>query len=181
MIRPEFRKILSDQRGAAVILWSCFTIAIGIYIVIARNVLANPKFAGGFSQAQGVRIALWLLALVDFGYYVYWKKRYLASEAVLAEAKSAKLLRALEGHQGPLEERAAAVVSTYVTRKTVLFAIIEAVAVYGLILGLAGPYLSDLYLLSTVSLLLFSVEFPSEKSLEGLLQRVEGSGTAPAR
>jgi hypothetical protein len=181
MIRPEFRKILSDQRGAAVILWSLFMIAIVIYIVIARNVLATPRFAGGFSQAQSVRIGLWILALVDLGYYIYWKKRYLASEAVLAEAKSTKLLRAVEGHQGPVEERAAAVVSTYVTRKTVLFAIIEAVAVYGLILGLAGPYPSDLYLLSTVSLLLLTVEFPSERSLEGLLHRVEGSEAAPAQ
>jgi hypothetical protein len=181
MIRPEFRKILSDQRGAAVILWSCFMIAIVIYIVIARNVLATPKFAGGFSQAPIVRIGLWMLALVDLGYYVYWKKRYLASEAVLAEAKSTKLLRAVEGHQGLMEERAAAVVSTYVTRKTVLFAIIEAVAVYGLILGLAGPYPSEMYLLSVVSWLLLTFEFPSEKSLETLLRRVEGSETAPAR
>ncbi|HEX9143723.1 MAG TPA: hypothetical protein VGA09_05575, partial [Candidatus Binatia bacterium] len=109
------------------------------------------------------------------------KKRYLPSEAVFAEAKSTKLLRAVEGHQGPVEERAAAVVSTYVTRKTILFAIIEAVAVYGLILGLAGPYPSDLYLLSVVSWLLLTMEFPSEKSLERLLQRVEGSETAPAR
>ncbi len=180
MIRPEFRELLTDQRGAAVILWSCFMIAIVIYIVIARNVLATPRFARGFSQAQSVRIGLWILALVDFGYYVYWKKRYLSSEAVLAEAKSTKLLRALEGHQGPLEERAAAVVSTYVTRKTVVFAIIEAIAVYGLILGLAGPYPPDLYLLSVVSWLLLTLEFPSERSLEGLLHKVDGAQTAPA-
>jgi hypothetical protein len=179
MIRPEFRKILCDQRGAAVILWSCFMIAIVIYIVIARNVLATPRFARGFSQAESVRIGLWVLALVDFGYYVYWKKRYVSSEAILGEAKSTKVLRALEGHQGPLEERAAAVVSTYVTRKTVLFAIIEAIAVYGLLLALAGHYLSDLYLLSAVSLLLLTVEFPSERSLERLLHKVEGAETAP--
>ena len=47
MIRPEFRKILMDQRGAAVILWSFFMISIVIYIVIAQNVLANPKYAQG--------------------------------------------------------------------------------------------------------------------------------------
>lgn len=181
MIRPEFRKLLTDQRGAAVILWSCFMIAIVIYIVIARNVLATPRFAGGFSQARSVRIVLWILALVDFGYYVYWKKRYMTSEAVLAEAKSTKLLRALEGHKGPIEERAAAVVSTYVTRKTVVFAIIEAISVYGLVLGLAGPYPPDLYLLSAVSWLLLTLEFPSERSLERLLHRVEGSAAAPER
>jgi hypothetical protein len=175
MIRPEFRKILCDQRGAAVILWSCFMIAIVIYIIIARNVLATPKFAGGFSHAPAVRLGLWTLALVDLGYYVHWKKRYLGVETLLAEAKSTKLLRAVEGHKGPMEERAAAVVSTYVTRKTVLFAIIEAAAVYGLVLGLAGPYPADLLLLSIVSWLLLIVEFPTEKSLERLLRRVEGS------
>ena len=58
MIRPEFRKLLTDQRGAAVILWSFFMIAIVLYIVIARNVLATPRFARGFSQAESVRIGL---------------------------------------------------------------------------------------------------------------------------
>ena len=181
MIRPEYRELLTDQRGAAVILWSCFTIAIVLYVVIARNVLATPRFAHGFSQAESVRIGLWILALVDFGYYVYWKIRYLSSTAVLADAKSTKLLRALEKHQGPMEECAAAVVSTYVTRKTVLFAIIEAIAVYGLLLGLAGPYPLDLYLLSAVSWLLLTLEFPSERSLEGLLRKVEGTGAASAQ
>ena len=47
MIRPEFKKLLMDQRGAAVILWSFFMISIVIYIVIAQNVLANPKYARG--------------------------------------------------------------------------------------------------------------------------------------
>ena len=41
MIRPEFKKVLLDQRGAAIILWSVFTISIPIYLVIARKLLAN--------------------------------------------------------------------------------------------------------------------------------------------
>jgi len=43
MIRPEFRKILLDQRGAAVILWSFFFISVPIYLVIARHLLGNPN------------------------------------------------------------------------------------------------------------------------------------------
>jgi hypothetical protein len=58
----------------------------------------------------------------------------------------------------------------------VLFAIVEAVAVYGLVLALVGRYFSDQYLLSGLSLLLLALEFPSEKSLEKVLQRVEASG-----
>lgn len=176
MIRPEFRKLLLEQRGAAVILWSCFMIAIVIYIVIADNVLARPRFSRGFELGQLIRTLLWVLTLVDLGYYAWWKKRYLTSEAIVGESKKTKLLRALEGHKGLLEERASSVVSTYVTRKVVLFAIIEAIAVYGLVLALAGRYLSDHYFLSALSLLLLALEFPSEKSLQQLIQRVEISG-----
>ena len=43
MIRPEFRKILIDQRGAAVILWSFFVISIPIYLVIARQSLGQSQ------------------------------------------------------------------------------------------------------------------------------------------
>jgi hypothetical protein len=114
----------------------------------------------------------WLLALIDFGYYVYWK-RYLAPEAVLRDAKKSKRLRALEGYKGADEERAAAVVSTYVTRKIVLFAIIEAIAVYGMILALVGRFLLDQYLLSALALVLLIVEFPSEKSFSAVLQKLE--------
>src|SRR5262252_9063983 len=130
MIRPEFRRLLADQRGAAVILWSCFMISIAIYLVIAKSLLGNPKFAAGFSFAETARIILWILVLVDLGYFAWWKKRYLTPEAVLDETKQAKLLRSLEEYQGPLEQRAASAVSTYVTRRVVLFAIVEALAVY---------------------------------------------------
>jgi hypothetical protein len=173
MIRPEFKKILMDQRGAAVILWSCFMIAIVIYIVIADHVLANPRFARGFSAAENLRLVLWALVVIDLGYYFYWKKRYLAPKAIMAESANTKLLRALEEHRGEVEQRAAAIVSTYVTRKVVVFAIIEAIAVYGLVLALVGHYRPDQYLLSGLSLLLLAFEFPSEKSLNELVLQIE--------
>jgi hypothetical protein len=178
-IRPEFRKELVDQRGAAVILWSCFTISIPLYLVIARNVLANPKYAAGLSFAESARIVLWLLVAVDLGYLVWWKKRYLAPEAILGGVKPAKILRALEAHKGALEQRAAAAVSTYVTRKTVVFAIIEAIAVYGLLLALVGHYLPDHYLLSALSLVLLSFEYPARRQMERLLRKVEEPGGEP--
>jgi hypothetical protein len=175
MIRPEFRKILLDQRGAAVILWSCFVISIPIYIVIARNVLGNPNIGSHRSFAETARIVLWLLAVIDMGYYVYWRKRKLSNAAILREARSTKLLRALEELSGPVEEQAAYVVSTYVTRKVVIFAIIEAIAVYGLVSGILGRFVSDLYFLSTISVVLLIIEFPSQNSLEELLKAVEQS------
>jgi hypothetical protein len=175
MIRADFKKILTDQRGAAVILWSFFMISIPIYIWIAQNVLANPKYAQGLSFAQTARIVLWFLVLIDLGYFIFWKSRYLAPEALLDRSQKTKLFRALQEYQGSIEQRAAAVVSTYVTRKVVIFAIIEAIAVYGLVLAIVGRYLFDQYLLSALSLVLLALEYPTERFLEGLLRQVEGS------
>ena len=172
MIRPEFKTILLDQRGAAVIIWCFFVISIAVYVFISRHLLANPDFGRGFSYAIAARAVFWLLAFIDIGYYIYWKRR-LAPEVVLREAKTSKRLRALEGYKGGEEERAAAVVSTYITRKVVLFAIIEAIAVYGLILALVGRFLADQYLLSALALILLIVEFPSVKSFSAVLQKLE--------
>ena len=151
MIRPDFRKILLDQRGAAVILWSAFVISIPIYLVIARNVLGNPNIGSNRPLAETARVVLWLLTVVDLGYYAYWRKRNLSSEAILRAARATKLFRALEEFKGGVEERAAYVVSTYVTRKVVIFAIIEAVAVYGLVLAIIGRFVQDQYWLSALS------------------------------
>ncbi len=150
-------------------------ISIVIYIVIARSVLGNPKFGSVLSFAETARIVLWVLVLVDLGYFVWWKQRYLTTQAILDTTKQSKLLRVLETYQGESEQRAASVVSTYVTRKVVVFAIVEAIAVYGLILALVGHYFLDQYLLSGFSLILLSLEFPSKTSLERVVQKLEAS------
>jgi hypothetical protein len=48
--------------------------------------------------------------------------------------------------------------------------------VYGLVLALVGRYFLDLYLLSGLSLILLALEFPSQKSLEQIIQRIEAAG-----
>ena len=178
MIRPEFRKILLDQRGAAVILWSFFFISVPIYLVIARHVLGNPNVGTNRSIAEPARIILWLLALVDLGYYFYWRDRHLSADAIKREARKTKLFRALEEFQGSVEEQAAYVVSTLVTRKVVIFAIIEAIAVYGFVLAFLGRFVADQIAFSLLSLILLTIEFPNAKSLETLLQDVERSTAA---
>lgn len=180
MIRPEFRKILLDQRGAAVILWSCFVVSIPIYVVIARSVLGNSNIGSNRAFAEPARIVLWLLTIIDLGYYVYWRKRNFSADAMVRDARATKLFRALEEFRGALEQRAAYVVSTYVTRKVVIFAIIEAIAVYGFVLALVGRFFQDFYLLSAFSLVLLTIEFPSEKSLDALLHVAEQSPPANA-
>ena len=175
MIRPEFRKILMDQRGAAVILWCFFVISIPVYVVIARSILGNPNLGSNPGIAGPARIIFWLLTVVDLGYYAYWKKRNMSVSAILQSAKATKLLRALEEFKGAHEKRAAFAVSTYVTRKIVLFAIIEAIAVYGFVLAFLGRFVFDQYLLSALSLALLTIEFPLEKSLETLVRASEPS------
>ena len=168
-----------DQRGAAVILWSFFVISIPVYIFISQRFITVPA-AGASSFAYTVRIFVWLLALVDLGYYAHWKRRNLSPNAILASAKSAKLFRALADFQGDAEERAAFAVSTYVTRKVVVFAIIEAIAVYGFVLAFIGGLVADQYFLSALSLMLLTIEFPSEKSLEAIVKAAEQPASANA-
>jgi hypothetical protein len=175
MIRPEFRKILMDQRGAAVILWSFFVISIPIYFVIARHVLGNPNVGTNPAIADPARIIFWLLSVVDLGYYAHWRKRHLAADAIQRDARKTKLFRALEKFQGIVEQNAAYIVSTFVTRKVVIFAIIEAIAVYGFVLAFLGRFVADQVALSALSLILLAIEFPSEKSLESVMKMVEQS------
>ena len=173
MMREEFRKTLLDQRGAAVILWSGFFISVPIYIFIARHLLTNPRLGASLSVAEPARVVLWLLTIIDVGYYVYWRKRNLSADAINRDARATKLLRALDEFNGALEERAAYVVSTYITRKVVVFAIIEAIAVYGLVLALVGRFVYDFYLLCALTLVLLAVEFPSARSITVMVDAAE--------
>ena len=93
--------------------------------------------------------------------------------AIAAASSKTKMLRALDGYNGLHEKEAALLVSTYITRKIVLYAIIEALAVYGLVLAIVGRYFSDQYALSALSLILLTLEFPTERSLETVLRTSE--------
>lgn len=169
MIRPEFNKILLDQRGAAVILWSFFAMSIPIYLVIARQVLGNPNVGTNPAIAEPSRIVFWILTVIDLGYYGYWRRNNLTIQAIRRDARQSKLFRSLADFKGVDEQNAAYIVSTYVTRKVVIFAIIEAIAVYGFVLAFLGRFVADQITLSLLSLLLLALEFPRQKAMERLL------------
>jgi hypothetical protein len=173
MIRPEFRKILLDQRGAAVILWSFFAISIPIYLVIARQILGNPNVGTNPAISEPSRIIFWILTVVDLGYYAYWRKKNLTAQAIRRDARQTKLFRAVAEFNGVDEQNAAYIVSTYITRKVVIFAIIEAIAVYGFVLAFLGRFVADQIALSILSLLLLAMEFPGQKSLDDLIDAAE--------
>jgi hypothetical protein len=55
----------------------------------------------------------------------------------------------------------------------VVFAIIEAIAVYGLVLALVGRFVYDFYLLCALTLVLLAVEFPSARSITVMVDAAE--------
>ncbi len=175
MIRAEFKQALLDQQGAALVLWTFFVASIFLYVAIVQIVVGARGFPINPGIAQLTRTVLWILVFVDLGYLAWWKKRHLSHERILEWSDKTKTFRALQGHTNPAEENAASVVSTYITRKIVSFAIIEAIAVYGLVIALVGRYFWDQYLLSGLSVSLLIIEFPAKSSLESVVHRLEAA------
>jgi hypothetical protein len=176
MIRPEFRKALEGQQQILVLLWTLFFCGIFVYLWLTEFVLRKSGFSAGSSLAETARIVLWLLAVIDLGTFVWWRKRFLTREAILRGSKKYKTLQVLQEHKTPLEERAAQVVSSYVTSKIVAFAILEAIAVYGFVLALIGGYVRDQYLVSLASGALLVFEFPYKAFLGDILRDIEIMG-----
>ena len=176
MIRPEFRKALEAQQQILVLLWTFFFCGIFVYLWLTEFILQRSGFSAGSSLAETSRIVLWLLAVIDLGTFVWWKKGFLTQEAILRGSKKYKTLQVLQEHKTPVEERAAQVVSAYVTSKIVAFAILEAMAVYGFVLALIGGYVREQYLLSFASGALLAFEFPRKAFLGKILKDIEATG-----
>lgn len=176
MLRSDFRKALEGQQQILVLLWIFFVGAIFFYLWLTEFILGRSGFWAASSLTGTFRVVLWLLGFADLGTFVWWRKRFLARNGLLAGSKSYKILQGLQEHQTPLEERAAQIVSSYVTSKIVGFAILEAMAVYGFILAGVGGYIHDQYLLSLAAGALFLFEFPSKRFLDDLLRELEAQG-----
>jgi hypothetical protein len=173
MIRREFREALEAQHNVLVALWVIFVCGILIYIVVAQTFLADRQLAVSFAFAHTTRLFLWFLTFVDLVTLVWWKRRFLNKQALLGGVKRYKVLQALQEHKGESEERAAGLVSSYVTAKIVAFALAEAVAIYGFALVLTSHYFVGQYILSVASGLLLALEFPSRSFLTDLVAAAE--------
>jgi hypothetical protein len=173
VIRPEYRQALEMQHKVLVSLWAFFLTGILLYLWIAETFLAARQLTIGPAFAQATRLFLWCLTLVDIATLFWWKRRFLTPEAIVNGAKRYKLLQALQDHKGAAEERAGAVITSYVTGKIVAFALAEAVAIYGFALVLTSRYFVGLYILSAGSALLLVMEFPSRRVLNELIGAAE--------
>lgn len=176
MIRPEYRETLESQQQILVLLWIFFVGAVFLYLWLTEFILRRSGFSAGAAFDETVRIVLWLLAIIDLATFIWWRKRFLAGEAILKGSKKYKILQVLKEHKNRSEERAAEIVSSYVTSKIVGFAIIEAIAVYGFALALIGGHIRDQYLFSFASVALLFLEFPSKAFLEEILREAEARG-----
>jgi len=173
VIRPQYREALDMQHKVLVSLWAIFAAAILLYLWIADTFLAQRQLAIGPAFAHATRLFLWFLTFVDIATLVWWRRRFLSQEAILSGAKRYKVLQALQEHKGAAEERAGAVVSSYVTGKIVAFALAEAVAIYGFAFVLTSRFLLGQYILSAASGLLLLMEFPSRRMLEEIIAASE--------
>ncbi|MGH7766731.1 MAG: hypothetical protein ACREQP_04700 [Candidatus Binatia bacterium] len=179
MIRPAYREALASQHKILVVLWLVFLAGIFLYLWISQRFLMERPSAVENFIAQAAAIFLWLLAFADLATLVWWKRRFLTREAILGGVKQYKVLQSLQEHETPLEELAAAVVSSYVTGKIVAFALAEAVAIYGFALALVSRDFSSQFILSAAAAALLLFEFPSKTFLAGLLKDVESGAVSP--
>jgi hypothetical protein len=173
MIRPDYREKLEGQHNILVALWSVFAAAVFLYLWISENFLAARQLNVDGAFAAAARLFLWLLAFLDLATLTWWKKRFLTRAAILGGAKRYKLLQALQGHQTPAEERTAAIVSSYVTSKIVVFALVEAVAIYGFAMTLTSRFFVGQYILTAAAGVLLLLEFPSRHFLAELIGAAE--------
>ncbi len=173
MIRREFRETLEAQHGVLLALWVIFACGILIYIAVAQTFLAGKQLAISDAFAQTAKMFLWFLTFVDMATLVWWKRRFFNKQAILAGVKRYKVLQALQEHKGESEQRAAVLVSSYVTGKIVAFALAEAVAIYGFALVLTSHYFLGQYILSVASGVLLLLEFPSRRLLTDLVTAAE--------
>ena len=173
MIRPEFRKILLDQRGAAVILWSCLCyLDPDLYRHRAqRSEQSQPRQQSRFRRDRRESSSGCSPSSISATIPTGSKRNLIGRGDPARRASATKLFRALEEFKGGVEERAAFVVSTYVTRKVVIFAIIEAIAVYGFVLAFLGRFVFRSILALGFEPGALGIEFPSEKSLEALVSK----------
>jgi hypothetical protein len=179
MIRPDYREALESQHKILVVLWFVFLAGIALYLWIAKTFLAERQLGVG-SFAQTARLVLWLLTFFDVATLMWWRKRFLSKEAILGGVKQYKVLQSLQEHKTPIEERAAAVVSSYVTGKIVAFALAEAVAIYGFAMVLTSRYFLGLYILSVAGAVLLLLDFPSRRFLDELITDVESGAVSPS-
>ena len=170
--------MLEGQHQILVVLWAIFATAILLYLWISATFLFSRQLGVGDSFAQAARMFLWLLTFLDLATLSWWKRRFLTKRAILEGAKNYKLLQALQAHKGPLEERAAAVVSSYVTGKIIAFSLVEAVAIYGFAQAFSSRYFMGQYILSAAAGFLLLLEFPSRKFLRELIGSVEAESPA---
>jgi hypothetical protein len=174
MIREEFKQKLERRHTKLVLIWLAFFLFDFYYVGVAHYLAANDPVVIAPGFASKLRTALWLFAAANiWTLYGFWKKRIFTREAFLAPPGTAKILPALRDHASPVEQKAAAAVSSYFFAEVGTFAFAVSIALLGFVLAFLGRFMTDQYLLTLLSLAILAYEFPAKSFLRALVGEIE--------
>jgi len=151
VLRP-LRAVYGAMVGSILVYW--------IVVQLIRKVGQIPRGRDIFTAVDWLRYPLYVLGLVACLAVLLLRRRLFEPAAVVRRAA---------GHGLP------EVLSALSSNQILVFAVAEVPVVFGLALYFVGGYLLDFYLLAAVSLLAFSLAFPSPREWEQALRALRTS------
>lgn len=148
-VRGAFRtiRIIHLAMCATVLIYGVF-----VYLMLTRGIIPGGGFASDFPNLNLFRTILFFIAAGVFLAIRLIKARFLAVEALL--------------------RRAVPLVHSINTWYIVMFALAEAIAIYGLLLFLIAALLQDFLVLAGISLLVLYWLRPKEDEYHALVRQV---------
>jgi len=123
-----------------------------VFLMLSRDVIPKEGVLGPFPF---LRILLWLAAVGNFGVIGRIRAQFLTPQA--------------------LRQRARPVAQSIVTWHIIMFALADAIAIYGLLLFLFSGLLHDFVVLSALTLAILFWLRPTEQGYQTLLRQASGS------
>lgn len=157
MISVEGKKLLERQHRTLVLVWAGFLAAPIIYLLLPQLASDSGAGPGGRTLFVASRVSLWMIVAMIVGVLWWWKQTRLTKEALLTN----------------YDPRRGTGISRYAARKIVAFTLAEAIAVYGLVLGLLGRHLWDQLGLSLIAGSFMIHLYPSRTFLDELITTME--------
>lgn len=123
-----------------------------VFLMLSRDVIPKEGVLGPFPF---LRILLWLAAVGNFGVIGRIRAQFLTPQA--------------------LRQRARPVAQSIATWHIIMFALADAIAIYGLLLFLFSGLLHDFVVLSALTLAILFWLRPTEQGYQTLLRQASGS------
>lgn len=160
MISAESKKLLEKQHRTLVLIWAGFLGAPIVYLLLPQLASGSGAGPGGRTLFVASRVSLWMIVAMIVGVLWWWKQTRLTKEALLTNYDP---IRGTGMHR-------------YAVRKIVAFTLAEAIALYGLVLGLLGRHLWDQLGLSLIAGFFMIHLYPSRTFFDDLITTMEAQG-----